>query len=204
MSTTRYFSDLLSFADCCPWSATSGSIATRRDRQPTVSPFVYTPEQRRRRDASHWTMVQAVLAPMQFIAFALSLALVLRFLCTGRGYDAATASIVVKTALLYTIMTTGALWERAVFGKLLFAPAFFWEDVFSMLVIALHTAYLAALLTEALTASNLMLLALAAYASYVVNATQFVLKLRAVRREPAPPRAGSLGLRPGLRIEAAE
>ena len=198
MSATRFLSDLLSGADCCPWSATVGYAAKRtdyaaprRDRQPTVSPFVYTPEQRRRRDESYWTIVQGVLAPVQFIAFALSLTLVLRFLATGSGYTAATASIIVKTVLLYSIMSTGALWERVVFGKLLFAPAFFWEDVFSMLVIALHTAYLAALLTHALSAANLMLLALAAYAAYVVNATQFVLKLRAVRREP--PRGWLVG-----------
>ena len=69
------------------------------------------------------------------------------------------------------------------FGRWLFAPAFFWEDVFSMLVLALHTAYLAALFTGQLGARALMLLALAAYASYVVNATQFVLKLRAARLE---------------------
>jgi hypothetical protein len=47
--------------------------------------------------------------------------------------------------LLYTIMVTGCIWEKVVFGCWLFAPAFFWEDVFSMLVLALHTAYLVAL-----------------------------------------------------------
>jgi 3-vinyl bacteriochlorophyllide hydratase len=55
-----------------------------------------------------------------------------------------------------------------------------------MLVIALHTAYLVALLTDALATQELMVLALAAYAAYVVNAAQFVLKLRAARREQAP------------------
>jgi 3-vinyl bacteriochlorophyllide hydratase len=68
-----------------------------------------------------------------------------------------------------------------VFGRYLFAPAFFWEDVFSMLVLALHTAYLAAVFTGALGPVQLMFLALAAYASYVINATQFILKLRAAR-----------------------
>ncbi len=193
MSTTQFFSNMLSGVDCCPWPATSGYAGKRRDDQATVAPFVYTPEQRRRRDESNWTIVQGVLAPVQFAAFALSLVLVLRFLATGEGYTAATASIVVKTILLGTIMVTGALWERAVFGKLLFAPAFFWEDLFSMLVIALHAAYVAALLTHALTASHLMQLALCAYATYVVNATQFVLKLRAVRREPPGYALGAAG-----------
>jgi len=50
-----------------------------------------------------------------------------------------------------------------------------------MLVLALHTAYLAALWGAWLTPQQQMLLALAAYAAYVVNATQFLLKLRAAR-----------------------
>jgi 3-vinyl bacteriochlorophyllide hydratase len=51
----------------------------------------------------------------------------------------------------------------------------------SMLVLALHTAYLVALATGALDARQLMLLALAAYATYVINAGQFLIKLRAAR-----------------------
>ncbi|MGD2025113.1 MAG: 2-vinyl bacteriochlorophyllide hydratase [Methyloceanibacter sp.] len=146
---------------------------------------LYTDEERRRRDASPWTMVQGVLAPLQFIVFLVSLGLVLHYLATGSGYEAATISIVVKTLLLYTIMITGSIWEHEVFGRYLFAPAFYWEDVFSMLVLALHTAYLIALFTGWLSHSGQMLLALAAYAAYVINAAQFLLKLRAARIEGA-------------------
>jgi 3-vinyl bacteriochlorophyllide hydratase len=137
---------------------------------------------RRRRDASPWTIVQGVLAPVQFLVFLVSVALVLRFLATGRGLEAATISVVIKTGVLYTIMITGAIWEREIFGCYLFARPFFWEDVVSMLVIGLHTAYLVALLTHRLDPRGQMLLALSAYATYLVNATQFVLKLRAARR----------------------
>jgi 3-vinyl bacteriochlorophyllide hydratase len=142
---------------------------------------LYTPEQRRRRDASAWTVVQGVLAPLQFLVFAVSAVLVLRYLASGAGYEIATASVVLKTLLLYTIMVTGCIWEKVVFGVYLFARPFFWEDVFSMLVLALHTAYLVALFGGGLGPRGLMLLALAAYAAYLVNATQFVLKLRAAR-----------------------
>jgi 3-vinyl bacteriochlorophyllide hydratase len=148
---------------------------------------LYTAEERRRRDASPWTVVQGVLAPIQFAVFLVSLALVLRFLATGDGYVAATVSIVVKTLILYLIMVTGSIWEKQVFGVWLFARPFYWEDVFSMLVLALHTAYLAALVTGALGAHGQMALALAAYATYVINATQFLLKLRAARRERPLP-----------------
>ncbi len=125
--------------------------------------------------------MQGLLAPVQFLVFLISLGLVLRYLATGEGLALATGSVVVKTLALYAIMITGSIWEKVVFGKYLFARAFFWEDVVSMLVLALHTAYLAALFTKALAPHALLLLALAAYATYVINAAQFVFKLRAAR-----------------------
>jgi 3-vinyl bacteriochlorophyllide hydratase len=54
-----------------------------------------------------------------------------------------------------------------------------------MAVLALHSAYLLALATGALDARQQMHLALAAYATYVINATQFLLKLRAARLDQA-------------------
>ncbi len=163
-------------------------------RQKSSAPL-YTPEERVRRDASVWTLVQGVLAPVQFLVFLVSLVLVLRFLWTGEGQQAATVSVVVKTLTLYTIMIAGCIWEKVVFDCYLFAPAFYWEDVFSMLVLALHTAYLAALLTGFLDARGLMLLALAAYATYVINAGQFIYKLRMARLQgssvaPVAPPSG--------------
>ena len=142
---------------------------------------LYTTDERRRRDASPWTLVQGILAPIQFLVFAVSLGLVLRYLVTGAGLEAATLSIVVKTLTLYAIMITGSIWEKEVFGCYLFARPFYWEDMFSMVVLALHTAYLASLLFGFLDTRAQMYLALAAYATYVINATQFLLKLRAAR-----------------------
>jgi 3-vinyl bacteriochlorophyllide hydratase len=148
---------------------------------------LYTAQERARRDSTVWTLVQGVLAPFQFLVFLVSLGLVLRYLYTGEGQSAAIVSVVVKTLVLYAIMITGSIWEKVVFGRYLFAPAFFWEDVFSMLVLALHTAYLLALGFDWLDYNALMLLALAAYATYVVNAAQFLLKLRAARLQNAQP-----------------
>lgn len=146
---------------------------------------LYTPQERARRDATVWTLVQGILAPVQFLVFLVSLALVLRYLATGEGLAEATVSVVVKTLTLYAIMVTGCIWEKVVFGRYLFAPAFFWEDVFSMLVLALHTAYLYAVWADAMDARGQMYLALAAYACYAINATQFLLKLRAARLDHA-------------------
>ncbi len=147
---------------------------------------LYTPDQRQRRDASRWTIVQGVLAPLQFLVFLVSVGLVVRFLSTGEGQSAATTSIVVKTLVLYTIMVTGAIWEKVVFGQFLFAPSFFWEDAVSMLVIGLHTAYLYYLISGTMGVHALMYLALAAYAAYFVNAAQFLWKLRVARRQGSP------------------
>jgi 3-vinyl bacteriochlorophyllide hydratase len=144
---------------------------------------LYTTEQRARRDKSPWTVVQGVLAPVQFLVFLSSAALVLHFLITGTGLVAATISVVIKTLVLYTIMITGCIWEREVFGRYLFASAFFWEDFVSMFVLALHTAYIAALLFGSLHARYQMYIALLAYAAYLVNAMQFLIKLRAARIE---------------------
>jgi 3-vinyl bacteriochlorophyllide hydratase len=150
---------------------------------------LYTPEQRIRRDNSVWTWVQGLLAPIQFVIFLVSLLLVLRYLATGEGQNIAIWSIVIKTITLYTIMITGCIWEKVVFDCYLFAPAFFWEDVFSMLVLALHTAYLYALATDALSTQQLMYLALTAYATYVINAGQFIWKLRIARLDHARQQA---------------
>jgi 3-vinyl bacteriochlorophyllide hydratase len=164
--------------DGCPWGGAAGRpIAQQHTKR------LYTPEQKLRRDSSPWTLIQGILAPIQFLVFLVSLVLVLRTLATGEGVQAATASVVIKTFTLYTIMITGAIWEREVFGQYLFAPGFYWEDMVSMVVLALHTAYLWALHTGTLGTEGLLLLALAAYGTYVVNAAQFVLKLRAARKQ---------------------
>ena len=179
---THLFERIVNSLDCSPWGGASGR-GVRPAFHQIRPPALYTPAERLRRDASPWTIVQGVLAPAQFIVFLVSLCLVSRYLSTGLGEQAATASIVTKTLFLYAIMITGSIWEREVFGRYLFAPAFYWEDVVSMLVLALHTAYLVALLSGTLDAHSLMLLALTAYASYVINAGQFILKLRAARRQ---------------------
>ena len=166
---------LIAAVDSCPYGIAAGR--THKQRRPPL----YTPEEKSRRDATPWTLVQGILAPVQFVVFLVSLGLVLNYLATGQGLAFAEVSIVVKTLTLYTIMITGCIWEYEVYGKYLFAPAFFWEDVFSMLVLALHTAYLAALFWNIGDTHFQMWLALAAYAAYVINAGQFILKLRAAR-----------------------
>lgn len=153
-----------------------------------VSPVrrpLYTPEERSRRDATVWTLVQGVLAPLQFLVLLISLSLIGYAWTTNSHWDWALWSVVVKTGVLYLIMVTGAIWEKVVFGQYLFAPSFYWEDVVSMGVIALHTVYLLAWLQGDawLSLEAQIGVALVAYAAYLVNAAQFLWKLRMARSQ---------------------
>ena len=143
---------------------------------------LYTPEQRRRRDASIWTLVQGILAPLQFVVFLVSLVLVLRYLSTGAGETLAIASVLLKTFLLFAIMITGSLWEKDVFGEYLFVDMFFWEDVVSMLVMLLHSWYVLAVIFGWYGPIGQSYIALAAYLAYIINAAQFLWKFRLARQ----------------------
>jgi 3-vinyl bacteriochlorophyllide hydratase len=162
--------------------------------EPSVSAGLYTPQERARRDATIWTPVQGFLAAFQFMVFAVSVCLIARYMVTGEGETAAVWSVVFKTLVLYAIMVTGSIWEKVVFDKWLFAPAFFWEDVFSFLVLGLHTAYLWSVYTGNMGTREQLWLALAAYAAYAINAGQFLLKLRAARAQERATLAMHQGL----------
>ncbi len=156
-----------------------------RQEQLHIQGMLYTPEQRMLRDQTIWTPVQGFLAIFQFAVFLVSVGLVLRCLYSGEGQEAAKWSIILKTLTLYTIMITGSIWEKVVFGKYLFAKAFFWEDVVSMGVIVLHTIYIVSLFYAFLTLEQQLMLILSAYSAYIINAIQFVMKLRAARLQEA-------------------
>jgi 3-vinyl bacteriochlorophyllide hydratase len=168
--------------DNCPWATVAGDVPIS-SYDPSRRRPIYSAEERKRRDTTLWTLVQGWLAPVQFVVFIVSLCLVLHYLATGEGLALATGSVVVKTLVLYSIMVTGSLWEREVFGVYFFTRSFFWEDLGSIVVLVLHTSYIIALVAGYLTAGELLMLALAAYTAYLVNAGQFVLKLRTARRE---------------------
>jgi 3-vinyl bacteriochlorophyllide hydratase len=169
-------------------TASPDAAAPARASATVARTGLYTPEERKRRDETKWTLVQGLLAPIQFVVMAVSVFLVLRYLKTGDGLEAAHVSIVVKTLVLYTIMVTGAIWEKVVFGQYLFHESFFWEDVVSFFVIGQHTAYLIGLYLK-WDPRFLMWMALVAYAAYTVNAIQFILKLRAARLQEAAEKA---------------
>lgn len=142
----------------------------------------YTAEQMEKRDRSKWTMVQAILAPLQFLAFLISLALVIRYLLTGDGYAIANASVLVKIALLWLITVTGMIWEKEVFGHWFLAPQFFWEDVGNAIAMLFHNLYFLAVWLD-WSQRSIMTLMLIAYISYLFNCAQFIAKGLQSRRQ---------------------
>jgi 3-vinyl bacteriochlorophyllide hydratase len=136
---------------------------------------LYTSEQLARRETSPWTRVQLVLAPIQFVVFLISATLVIRYLLTGQGYLLATATVLVKIALLWALTITGMIWEKDVLGHWFMAPSFFWEDFGNLVAILTHNAYFVAAWLGA-GPGELMLVMLIAYVSYLINCAQFVLK----------------------------
>lgn len=133
----------------------------------------YTPKQLALRNSSKWTKVQIVLAPLQFVAFIISLALVIRYLLTGDGYALATASVIIKIALLWLITVTGMIWEKEIFGHWFLAPEFFWEDVGNAVAMLTHNLYFVAVWLG-WSDRAVMSVMLFAYVTYLINMCQFV------------------------------
>lgn len=136
---------------------------------------MYTPEQLARRNASPWTRVQVILAPIQFLAFLISFGLVIRYLLTGEGYWVATVSVWIKIGLIWALTITGMLWEKDVYGKYFMAPEFFWEDLGNLIALLTHNAYFAAQWLG-WSDRDVMLVMVFAYTTYLFNAGQFIVK----------------------------
>ena len=147
-----------------------------------MSTTTYTAAQLARRNESSWTRVQVILAPLQFLAFIVSLVLVIRYLTTGSGYTIANISVLIKITLLWLITVTGMIWEKEVFGHWFLAPQFFWEDVGNAVAMLFHNLYFVAVWLD-WSPEALMTLMLVAYISYLFNCVQFVVKGVQARRQ---------------------
>ncbi|NTV25186.1 MAG: 2-vinyl bacteriochlorophyllide hydratase [Chlorobiaceae bacterium] len=138
----------------------------------------YTPEQLEKRNASKWTTVQAILAPIQFLIFLAGLTVTWLYSqgmwVTDFGWI--TFFVTLKTFMLVLIFVTGGFFELEVFGHFAFAPEFFWEDFGSAIAMIVHISYFI-LFWMGLNQQILIWTALLAYLSYLVNAAQFVIRL---------------------------
>ena len=147
--------------------------------------MMYTPDQLRRREASRWTKVQIILAPIQFVAFIISFGLVIHYLITGDGYLAATISVWVKIALIWALTITGMLWEHDMYDHYFMAKEFFWEDLGNLIAIITHNLYFVAKGMGA-DERTVMWVMVFAYVTYLFNAAQFLVRgVRSARQRRA-------------------
>lgn len=147
--------------------------------------MMYTPDQLRRREASRWTKVQIILAPIQFVAFIISFALVIHYLVTGEGYIAATISVWVKISLIWALTITGMLWEYDMYDHYFMAKEFFWEDMGNLIAIITHNLYFVAKWMGA-DERTVMWVMVFAYVTYLFNAGQFLARgIRSARQRRA-------------------
>jgi 3-vinyl bacteriochlorophyllide hydratase len=148
----------------------------------------YTAEQLERKAKTKWTLVQYIGAPIQILILFISLGFVLYTLFVADDLFVVTNfTIIFKTCFLYFMFITGMFWEKVVIGKYYLSQEFFWEDVMSTLVLILHTAYVAALLSGVSDHKALMIVILVAYFTVLVNAMQYLVKALKNRvRKPVP------------------
>jgi 3-vinyl bacteriochlorophyllide hydratase len=151
----------------------------------------YTPEQLQRRNASVWTTVQAILAPIQFIMFLMGVTItyLYKYDIWIDNFAWVTFFVTLKTFMLFLIFITGGFFEKEVFGAFAFAPEFFWEDFGSSIAMVVHVSYFI-LFYMGLDESILLWTALAAYLSYLINALQFVIRLLLEKRNEKKMNAG--------------
>lgn len=151
----------------------------------------YTPEQLQKRNASVWTRVQAILAPIQFLIFLAGLTVTYLYKeglwITDFGW--VTLFVTLKTFMLVLIFVTGGFFEKEVFGAFAFAPEFFWEDFGSAIAMIVHISYFI-LFFIGLEEHILILTALLAYLSYLINAAQFVIRLLLEKHNEKKLKAG--------------
>ncbi|MDX2128114.1 MAG: 2-vinyl bacteriochlorophyllide hydratase [Chloroherpetonaceae bacterium] len=142
----------------------------------------YTPEQLRLRNASIWTKIQIILAPIQFFVFLGGLVITyLYYIDQIHDFYWVTIGVAVKTLFFIILFVTGAFFEKEVFGEWVFSPEFYWEDVGSSIAMGIHFLYfiLAIFIHDR---EVLVWAAFAAYISYLLNALQYLIRIYLEKR----------------------
>jgi 3-vinyl bacteriochlorophyllide hydratase len=138
----------------------------------------YTPEQLLKRNASIWTDIQIILAPIQFLFFIAGLTITILYanaLFVPALYWVSLA-ILFKTLFFALLFITGMFFEKEVFDQWVYSKEFFWEDVGSTVAASFHLFYF---FLAWFGASQEVLLwdAFLAYFTYVLNALQYLVRI---------------------------
>jgi 3-vinyl bacteriochlorophyllide hydratase len=137
----------------------------------------YTPEQLAKRNASVWTDIQIILAPIQFIIFLTGVtvtALYLNGIITSFYW--VSLAILFKTLFFALLFVTGMFFEKEIFDKWVFSKEFLWEDIGSTIAAAFHLLYFV-MAWMGYPEEVLVWEAFLAYFTYVLNALQYLVRI---------------------------
>lgn len=154
----------------------------------------YTPEQLAKRNASVWTDVQLILAPIQFFVFLAGVTVTYLYFQNNEVFSFYWVSIAIlfKTFLFALLFITGAYFEKEIFGKWVFSKEFLWEDIGSTIAGAFHLLYFVFAFMGA-RENVLVIEAFIAYSTYVANALQYLVRIILEKRNEK--RLGTEGAR---------
>ncbi|KUL20385.1 2-vinyl bacteriochlorophyllide hydratase [Chlorobium limicola] len=138
----------------------------------------YTPEQLAKRNASVWTEIQILLAPVQFVIFLTGIGLNAIYASNPASIDFFWVSVAIlfKTLFFVILFITGMFFEKDLFGKWVFSKEFFWEDVGSSVATFFHFLYFV-LAWKGYPDGTLVIWATVAYSSYIINAVQYLVRI---------------------------
>ena len=138
----------------------------------------YTPEQLVKRNASIWTDIQIILAPIQFLFFIAGLTITTLYANNlfVSGFYWVSLAILFKTLFFALLFITGMFFEKEVFDQWVYSKEFLWEDIGSTIAAFFHLLYF---LLVWFGASHEVLLwdAFLAYFTYVLNALQYLVRI---------------------------
>jgi 3-vinyl bacteriochlorophyllide hydratase len=138
----------------------------------------YTPEQLAKRNASIWTEIQILLAPVQFVIFLTGIALNTLYANNVIHIEFYWISVALlfKTLFFVVLFITGMFFEKDLFGHWVFSKEFFWEDVGSSIATVFHFLFFV-LAWKGFPENVLVVGAYMAYLSYIINALQYLARI---------------------------
>ena len=138
----------------------------------------YTPEQLLKRNASVWTDIQIILAPVQFLLFVAGVTITALYqnALFVPGIYWVSLAILFKTLFFALLFITGMFFEKEIFNKWVYSKEFLWEDIGSTIAAAFHLLYFI-LAFLGYPEHVLIWEAFLAYLTYVLNALQYLTRI---------------------------
>jgi 3-vinyl bacteriochlorophyllide hydratase len=138
----------------------------------------YTPEQLVKRNASIWTDIQIILAPIQFLFFVAGVTTTALYAndLFGTSFYWVSVAILFKTLFFALLFITGMFFEKEIFNQWVYSKEFLWEDIGSTIAAFFHLLYF--FLAYRHYPENVLIWdAFIAYFTYVLNALQYLIRI---------------------------